>query len=227
MTFIRGFATAASMVFLGLALSSTASAQTDNTAFAKVGGFAGVTFVPQFTFDGITFDGRTGYKEIDGDELVFLPKVDSQNVMRPVLGYRGTKASLEISYDHTSHHGTFAEVPMKATFNSVNVDGRYYFATRSRIQPFLLAGGSYPWLTIKDGSYLNDRFGDAHFKGYGLNAEAGVTVYPHRQLGIGVGYAYRSVWFERVTGVSETLFDLRPRFRETSGSIAISGSFIF
>ena len=134
------------MAFLGLALSSTASAQTDNKGFAKVGGFAGVTFVPQFTFDGITFDGRTGY---------------------------------------------------------------------------------YPWLTIKDGSYLNDRFGDAHFTGYGLNAEAGVTVYPHRQLGIGVGYAYRSVWFERVTGVSETLFDLRPRFRETSGSIAISGSLIF
>jgi len=227
MTFTRAYAKAVSIGFLVLATSSPAWSQTESRGFAKEGGFAGVTFVPQFTFDGVTFDGQTGYKEIDGDELVFLPKVDKQNVMRPVLGYRGRTASLEISYDHTVHNGTFADVPMKATFNSVNIDGRYYFATRSRIQPHVLVGGSYPWLNIKDGSFLHDEFGDAHFKGYGLNAEAGVTVYPHRQLGIGVGYVYRRVWFERVTGVSETLFDLRPRFRETSGSIALSGTFIF
>jgi hypothetical protein len=125
------------------------------------------------------------------------------------------------------HNGTFVDFPMKATFNSVNIDGRYYFFTRSRIQPHVLVGGSYPWLNIEDGSLLGDELGDAHFRGYGLNAEGGVTIYPHRQLGIGIGYAYRRVWFERVTGVSDTLFELHPRFRETAGSIALSGSFIF
>ena len=207
--------------------ASTAWSQTERRGFAKEGGFAGITFVPQFTFDGVTFDGQTAYKEIDGDEIVFLPQINKKNVMRPVLGYRGSKGSLEISYDHTSHRGTFYDFPMTATFHSVNVDGRYYFATRSRVQPHVLVGASYPWLNIKDGSVLHDELGDAHFKGYGLNAEAGVTVYPHRQLGIGVGYSYRRVWFERVTTVTEKLFELRPRFRETSGSIAISGSFIF
>jgi hypothetical protein len=76
------------------AVASPASSQTDSEGFAKEGGFAGVTFVPQFTFDGVTFDGQSGYKEVGGDEVVFLPKVDKQNVMRPVLGYRGRKGSL-------------------------------------------------------------------------------------------------------------------------------------
>jgi len=215
------------MALLFIGTATPAWSQTESKGFVKEGGFAGLTFVPQCTFDGVTFDGQSGYKQVDGEELMFLPKVDKQNVIRPVLGYRGSKGSIEISYDRTAHTGRFADVPMKATFNSVNVDGRYYFMTRSRIQPHVLVGASYPWLTIQDGSFLEDRFGDAHFKGYGLNAEAGVTVYPHRQLGIGVGYAYRRVWFERVTGVSEKLFELHPRFRETSGSIALSGSFIF
>jgi hypothetical protein len=69
--------------------------------------------------------------------------------------------------------------------------------------------------------------GDARFRGYGLNTEAGVTVFPTPQFGIGVGYTYRVVWFDRVTGVSDTLFELRPRFRETSGSVAINGTFVF
>jgi hypothetical protein len=35
------------------------------------------------------------------------------------------------------------------------------------------------------------------------------------------------MWFDRMTGVSETLFYLRPRFRETSDSVVVSGVLIF
>src|SRR5215210_9459139 len=93
--------------------ASTAWSQTERRGFAKEGGFAGVTFVPQFTFDGVTFDGETAYKEIGGEELVFLPTLDKQNMMRPVLGYRGRQGALELSYDHTAHRGTFLGFPMK------------------------------------------------------------------------------------------------------------------
>lgn len=193
----------------------------------KRGGFIGVTFIPQFTFDGETFDGMTGYKQIGGEELVFLPKLDKQDLFRPVLGYRGRQASLEISYDHSSHKGTFAGERMDATFNSINMDGRFFVFPNSRIQPHVLVGGSVPWMNVKNGSFLDDKFADAHFKGYGLTAEGGVTVYPTRQFGISVGYAWRRIWFERVTGVSEKLYDLRPRFRETSDSLVVSSHYIF
>lgn len=61
---------------------------------------------------------------------------------------------------------------------------------------------------IKDGSFLLDDpeagFGDGRFKGYAVNTEVGVTVYPHPQVGIVLGYGYRPIWFNRATGVTDT-----------------------
>jgi opacity protein-like surface antigen len=199
--------------------------------YAKLGGFAGVTFMPKFTFDGETFDGETAYKEIDGEELFFLPRIDEQPLIRFILGYRARHASLEVSYERTQHEGTFMDVPLDATFQAINVDGRFFFAPRSRVQPYVLAGGSFPWFTVEDGGFNGDlddpEVGDARFKGYGLNTEAGVTIFPTPAFGVSVGYSYRLIWFDRATGVSDTLGHLRPRFRETTGAVAITGTFVF
>ena len=35
------------------------------------------------------------------------------------------------------------------------------------------------------------------------------------------------MWFDRMTGVSDRLFYLRPRFRETSGKVIVTGLFTF
>ena len=216
-----------------MAVTTPAIAQVaPQPGFAKLGGFAGVTVMPSFTFDGETFDGMTASQEIDGEERFFLPRLDTRPLVRAILGYRARQASLEISYERTQHDGTFFDVPLDATYQAVNVDGRVVFATAHRVQPHVLVGGSFPWLTVEDGSIddanlLEPEVGDARFKGYGLNTEAGVTVFPTPQLGISVGYAYRVIWFDRASGVSDTLGELRPRFRETSGSIAITGTFVF
>lgn len=213
---------------LVLAVAAPVSAQLpDQSGAAKEGGFVGVTVMPAFTFDGETFDGQTYYQEIDGEELFFLPSLNERPLIRVILGYRAKSAAIEISYDRTQHDGTFMDVPLDATFQAVNVDGRYFFAPRSRVQPHVLVGGSFPWLNVEDGSVLGEDVGDARFKGYGLNTEAGVTFYPTRQLGIGVGYSYRVIWFDRASGATDRLGDLRPRFRETAGSIAITGTFTF
>lgn len=217
----------AALVLIILARAAPVYAQAARAPFPKVGGFAGVTFVPAFTFDGETFDGETAYQQEDGEELVFLPRLDKQPLIRGILGYRARQASLEISYERTQHDGTFGEFPLDATFQAVNVDGRYFFAPSSRIQPHILAGGSMPFLKVKDGGFLDPESGDARFRGWGINTEVGVTVYPHRQFGISAGYSYRMIWFDRVTGVTDTLYELRPRFRETSGAVAITGVVTF
>lgn len=214
-------------VLLIVALASPVHGQTTQAAYPKIGGFAGVTFVPGFTFDGETFDGQTAYKQIDGEELVFLPKLDKQPLIRGILGYRARQASLELSYERTQHDGSFEDFSMDATFQAVNVDARYFFLPTARVQPHVLVGGSMPFLKVEDGGFLDPDLGDAHFRGYGLNTEVGVTVYPTQQLGISAGYSYRILWFDRVTGVTDTHYELRPRFRETSGTVAITGTFIF
>ena len=216
----------AAVLLLVLAGASPGWCQSEQ-GFVKQGGFAGVSFVPNFTFDGVTFDGETIYKEVGGEEIMILPRLDTRNLFRLMLGYRARQASIEVSYDRTAHHGTFVDLGGKATFQAVNVDGRYFFATRGRVQPHVLLGGSMPWFTVKDGSFLEPDVADAKFNGYGVNTEAGVTVYVHRQVGISLGYNYRILWFDRATGVTDKMFDLRPRFRETSGAVVITSHLIF
>jgi hypothetical protein len=47
------------------------------------------------------------------------------------------------------------------------------------------------------------------------------------RVGINAGYRYRAMWFDSASGVTDTTYTLRPRFRETTGSIAIGASFTF
>lgn len=197
--------------------------------FAKEGGYAGLSLMPGFTFDGVTFDGESIYKQIDGDEIEILPKLSTQNLVRFLLGYRGKSYGVELSYDRTSHDGVFVGLEGNATFQAFNIDGRYFFLPARRVQPYVSVGGSFPWFTVKEGSFLegSESIGDANFKGYGVNAEGGVVFYPHRQLGVSAGYQYRVLSFDQVTGVSDKLLELRPRFRETSGTVVVSGHVIF
>ena len=74
---------------------------------------------------------------------------------------------------------------------------------------------------------LEPNIGDATFRGMGVNLEAGVTVYPVSRVGISTGYRYRAMWFDRAHGVSTREYELRPRFRETSGSVVMTALFTF
>jgi hypothetical protein len=199
----------------------------EQQGFAKIGEFVGGSFVPAFTLDGETFDGFTLYREVDGDEVALLPKLDTQRMFRGIFGYRYERATLEFSYERTGHTGVFGELGTgEATFQQLNVDTRFFFLTDGRVQPYILAGGGFPWLTIKDGSFLLNEpdagVSDGRFKGYALNTEVGVTVYPHPQVGIVLGYEYRPMWFDRGTGLTGTRYELRPRFRETSRGVVFT-----
>lgn len=220
------------LALLIVCVSPAAAWSQEQEGFAKVGGYAGGSFVPAFTLDGETFDGLTLYREVDGDEIALLPKLDKQTMFRGVVGYRYEKAAFELSYERASHKGVFGDLGTgEATFQQLNVDTRFFFLTRGRVQPFILAGAGFPWLTIKDGSFLLDEpdagVGDGRFKGYALNTEVGVTVYPHAQVGIVIGYEYRPMWFDQVTGLTDTRYDLRPLFRESSRGLVFTTLFTF
>jgi hypothetical protein len=210
-----------------LALAAPAWSQ-EASSVAKEGVYVGVSGLPGFTLDGLTFDGSTYYRKVGGEELLILPRLDRKNMVRAIVGVRSKRGAFEISYDQTKHVGTFAGVPgEQATFHSINGDERIFLLTRQRIQPYVLLGGSIPWLTIKDGSFLEPDLGDASFRGFGINTEAGVTVFASPRFGISAGYRYRSMWFDSASGVSKTTYELRPRFRETSGSGVMTAHFTF
>jgi opacity protein-like surface antigen len=210
-----------------LAFATAAQSQERPSGFAKNGFYAGASTVPDFTFDGVTFDGSTIYKEIGGDEIIILPRLEPKSTIRAVGGYRATRGSFEASYEKTKHVGRFLDLRGDATFQALNFDERIYALTRGRIQPYGLAGLSLPRLTIHDGSAVDDRVGDGSFHGFGLNTEGGVTVFPHPRVGVSAGYRYRVMWFDTAKGVSGTTYQLRPRFRETAGNFSLSAFFTF
>lgn len=211
-----------------LAFASAARAQADDDqGFAKNGFFVGVTGVPVFTFDGVTFDGQSIYKQINGDEIMLLPRLESKSTIRGLVGYRVTRGSFEVGYERLDLNATFMGLPGAASFHVFNFDERIYAFTSKRIQPYGLAGFSLPWLTVQDGSFLHDRVGAATYHGHGMNIEAGATVFPIPRVGISAGYRYRMMWFDAATGVTDTSFDLHPKFRETAGNLSISAFVTF
>lgn len=191
------------------------------------GGIISVAFGPAFTFDGKVFDGTTWYQEEGGTgEVGFLPKMDKHASFRGVLGFRKGAGALELGYERNHFNGSFENDPMGATFQAFNINGRVFLFSRSRVQPNFLIGASFPSLRVENGNRLSlnsTQVGDATWSGNGLNTEAGVTIYPVRRVGIGVGYSYRVFWFDRAeSGVSTKQFELRPRFRETSGNLVFN-----
>jgi len=209
-----------------LAIGSGARAQ-EVQGFAKNGLFVGATGVPNFTFDGVTFNGSSIYQQIGGNEILLLPKLEAKSTIRGIVGYRLTRGSFEVSYERLNQGATFLGATGEATFQAVNFDERIYILTRKRIQPYGLAGYSLPGLTVRDGSVLNNQVGDGKFHGHGLNLEGGVTVFPLPRLGVSTGYRYRMMWFTSATGVTNTNYELHPRFRETAGSLSISAFVTF
>lgn len=222
-TRVRIFAACALLLPL---LAPAARAQ-ETPGYASNGVYVGVASVPNFTLDGVTFDGSTYYREIGGDEIMILPRLDSRSTLRGVAGYRTTRGSFEVSYERTNHDGTFLGATGKAVFHSLNFDERIYVLTHGRVQPYGLLGFSIPSLTIKDGSATTDRIGDAHWHGFGVNIEPGVAFYPHPHVGVSAGYRYRVMWFDTAVGVTDTTYQLRPRFRETAGSLSLAAFVTF
>jgi len=227
MTLITPARIGAAVVALSLlACASTAHAQ-ETPGFAKNGLYVGATGVPQFSFDGVTFDGSSVYKQVNGDEILLLPSLESKSTVRGIVGYRLTRGSFEVGYERMKQTATFMGLTGEATFQTFNFDERIYVFTRKRIQPYGLAGYSLPSLTIKDGSFLHDRVGDGTYHGHGLNLEGGVTVFPIPRIGFSTGYRYRMMWFGTATGVTNTSYELHPRFHETAGSLSISAFVTF
>lgn len=210
-----------------LATATPAWSQTE-PGYAREGAYVGIGGTLAFTLDGVSFDGKTAYKQVGGEEIVILPRLNKRNMLRGVVGFRGPQLALEFSYDRSAQQGTFADDTVDVAFNSVNVDARLFFATHGRIQPHVVVGLAFPWLKVLDGSFLPpDRLGDATFRGQGLNTEVGVTAFATRRIGVSVGYAYRPLWFNRVRGVTDTPYRLKPRFRESSGSVVMMGFVTF
>jgi opacity protein-like surface antigen len=217
-------------VLLGanLALCLTASAawgQPPAKRYAKEGAIVGVSATLDTTLEGDYFDGDHFFR--DSQEVFLVPQLNRRTNMRVMAGFRGGSGAFEASYEQTRHDGSFAGLTGFAMLHAINLDGRFFFATRHRVQPHVLVGLAIPWLTVEEGAATRTETGNVTYTGPGLNAGAGVTVYVHPRLGINLGYGYRAIWFLRGSGVLGKNNELKPAPRGAMRGVTVGTTVTF
>jgi hypothetical protein len=201
-----------------LTFASAAIAQ-ETPGFAKNGLYVGATGVPNFAFDGVTFDGSSIYQQIGGNEILLLPRLESKSTLRSVAGYRLTRGSFEVGYERLKQTATFLGAPGEATFQTLNFDERLYAFPRKRIQPHGLAG--YFTAVAGVGRKL-DRVGRRTY--HVMVSIWGGAVYPHPRIGISTGYRTRDVvhYGDRTNTTYELLRAVTPAASPSAPSLCFA-----
>jgi hypothetical protein len=169
--------------------------------YAKQGIYFGLT--GNYNTVGNDFDGKT----VEGsyDEVVAVPKIDNAYGFGVVLGSRKQNGAVELSYVRSQHDSTFSGYSLgDVTYNTINLDGKYYFLSNKPVQPFILFGICFPWLKVENSSVSTEDYetlesGDATFYGIGLNLGTGIAYYLNPRIAITGGITYR---FNVYTGLS-------------------------
>jgi hypothetical protein len=201
--------------------------------FAREGVYVGIGGSPSLTFKADQFAGDYGYIA-DGDgEIFVIPSVNKRAVPRVVVGLRSRPLAIEFSYDRARFTGDYLGVPLVSVYNAINVDAKFFFRTRTKVQPHVAIGMGLPWVNIENGSYppgsdptLDPPHADATLRGPGLNTEVGLTAFATPRVGISIGYAFRTIKFNRARGIDEQR-ELHPPFWELRGTPVVFGFVTF
>jgi outer membrane protein W len=198
--------------------------------YAKQGFYLGL-YVPYNSVSDEDFDGTSYLTDEEADVLVLVPEVDSALGLGIALGYRFSKASVEINYLWSNHDAEWSHNGLIATGDEAelsifNLDGRYYFNTADAVQPFLYGGINITTLTAKD--FAADASGpdDAEYHGAGINFGGGVAFYITPQFALNGTLYYRYVTMTSLDAAGES-GSLDDDMDASSVNLMVGASFTF
>jgi outer membrane protein W len=160
-----------------------------------------------------------------------IPELDPGYGGKLALGWRWTRAAVEMSYQQTRHQGSdLAGTTYDAKEDSLDVNGRLYLPSPSpRVKPSLLAGLSIPDVEIQ-GSSSTHSFGsidvsDVTYSGWGVNLGLGVDVYLTRHWSVDLNVIYRWTWLDESLGSESPAVSRTMRGREWVLGLGTSWTF--
>ncbi len=182
-------------------LSAVFTASAKSKYFAKEGLYLEV-ILPKNNIGG-GFKGNTVLT--DGDEVILIPKVIDNTGFGISLGTRfASIGSMEIGYINSQHDIEFLGAKGEADYNIINMDMKLHFSVVTPLQPFILLGVCFPWLTVKDGSSTYNKVADATFSGIGFNLGGGLAYYLSPRIFLDGRVIFRYLSYNNATGVSGT-----------------------
>jgi len=153
-------------------------------------------------------------------EVDYIPAITRNFGWGFLLGYREGPWAAELSFSRTDHTAVIyfsGPVTFKtpANYSAINFDFKRYFFTVSPVQPFVSMGMSFPWLWVRQGSYLYTdstlttqiSSADETISGIGLNLGAGVEIYLNQDISLVGGAFQRWTGFDQISGASKIPFD--------------------
>jgi hypothetical protein len=170
------------------------------------------------------FDGTKSMQSVPSSgsaytEYDYIPEITRQFGWGVLLGHRQGPWAVEMSFwrsDDTAIYtggGPTTLISEPASYQSLNIDIKRYMLTKLPAQPFVDLGLSFPWLWVRQDSYLVDSgmniisIDDAVISGLGFNVGAGLEVYLDDNFSI-VGGAYqRWTEFDQINGAAKIALD--------------------
>ena len=153
-----------------------------------------------------------------------VPEVDSGNGFGVVIGSRMARASTEFGYRKTSHdtYSSFTDVGDRADYVVVDINIKFDLFSEARLRPYILGGVGYTQLTIEDSATDGVTLEDETFKGYCLNAGAGLAFYFTPHWAITGGLLYR---WNTYRNVENTTLD--KKLKETALGLELGMTYTF
>ncbi len=167
-------------------------------------------------------------------EIDLIPSITRTYGWGVLLGQREGPWAMEISFWRSDHTASFssggATLTTPSSLSAINFDFKRYLFTQLPTQPFVSLGFSFPWLWVRQFSYIYDptlttilSTNDETISGIGFNLGVGLEIYVDNNFSL-VGGAYqRWTGFNQINGAEKIgsggiYFDGDPSNTTPSGS---------
>lgn len=148
--------------------------------------------------------GELDGKLILGDSLYafYLPRLDPSAGFSVEGGGVIKLGIWSVAYLQSSHTAYFQSWERTATLHAVELEGKGFLIRGRPVRPYLLAGFSIPWLTVRDGALRGTEVHDAQYFGLGVKVGAGLAAQlaPRIILTAGVHYRYLALLYVKGGG---------------------------
>ncbi|MBN2206088.1 MAG: hypothetical protein JW742_01670, partial [Candidatus Aminicenantes bacterium] len=144
---------------------------------------------------GGEFDGK--YVLGDPTYAFFFPQLDGGAGLHLYGGGVLKGGIWSVGYFQSGHRARFQGMERTAGIHGIEVEGRGFLIREKPVRPYLQAGFTIPWVTVKAGCTVNGIARDALYMGLGAKLGVGLAaeVAPNLLLAAGAHYRYLALLY--------------------------------
>lgn len=179
---------------------------------------------------GKDFNGQSAY--VGAKEVVLLPTMRQDGLgwgasAGMLLGTKLLGLGFEIGYLRQNYEASLLDWRSTGTLSLVPLDLRGYLLPAAVLSPYVVAGGAFSQLSLKDGAIRADGTEDVRFRVFGGHVGAGLMLNLPVRIFLRAEAIYRMTKFYSVTVEGEDSTVLEPRANASGVDYVVSLGYQF